>query len=166
MQVVRVLSLACCLPLQGHLLISFCNRCCNSCLPTQSGNLLLAAAPLAAEVGRELADLVTDPTLSARLAAEFGASDLSDRDLAERLGEAARQAAAAATAHEADGARGNVTAASQAAAAAAAAAAVGLLPASLPGLLMLLERLGSLLIEYGAPARCAHIACVALGRIC
>lgn len=137
-----------------------------SCLWTQSGNLLLAAAPLAAEVGRELADLVTDPTLSARLSAEFGATDSSDRELAERLEEAARQAAAAATAHEADGGRGPATAASQAAAAAAAAATAGLLPASLPGLLMLLERLGSLLIEYGAPARCACIACVALGCNC
>ncbi len=100
----------------------------------QSGGLLLAAAPLAAEVGRELAALVSEPALSEQLSQEFGAADSDPQDLADRLEQAAR--AAAADAH----ARG-------------AQAAAGVLPDALPGLLLLLERLGGLMVEYGAPAR-------------
>ena len=113
----------------------------------QSGDILAVAAPLAAEVGRELSLIVSDPALKEQLDAEFGApgSTMDTSELVERLKHRAREAAAAAAA-------GSRTTSPEAEAAAAAVAA-GLLPGSLPGLLALLERLGARMVECGAPAR-------------
>ena len=80
-----------------------------------------------------------------QLLQEFGAAGSDPQELAERLEQWARTTAAAAAV--------SGMAAGHGAAAAAAAVAAGLLPDALPGLLMLLERLGGLLVEYGAPAR-------------
>ncbi len=108
----------------------------------QDGDLVLVVAPMAAEIGREIAALVSEPTISEQLSREFGAGS-SERDLLHRLEADARAAVAA----------GPAAGAQAAAAVAAVSAAAGALPQALPGLLMMLERLGSLIVEFGAPAR-------------
>ncbi|KAG1659233.1 hypothetical protein FOA52_009002, partial [Chlamydomonas sp. UWO 241] len=112
--------------------------------------LLAATASLALEVGRDAAAEVADPQLRAQLSAEFeysnGGGPGSDQELSDRLEDAARAAAVAAG-------QGRASKSAQGAAAAVAAADARLVPRALPGLLLLLERLGALLVEYGAPVR-------------
>eukprot|EP00955_Chlamydomonas_euryale_P043893 352743-Chlamydomonas_euryale.AAC.25 len=121
--------------------------------------LAAAAAPLAFEVGRDIAGEVSDGALRARLEDEFGGAaggdtGGDDTTLLARLDAAARFAAAAAVDAQGAGTAGTRGSRGAAAAAVAVSAAdAGLVPRSLPGLLVLLERLGALVVEYGAPAR-------------
>ncbi|GAX81364.1 hypothetical protein CEUSTIGMA_g8795.t1 [Chlamydomonas eustigma] len=87
----------------------------------KAGNLLEVSGPLAVEVGRELAAVISNPDISQRLSHEFGPADLEPRQLARKLEEAY--------------------------------STTPVLDSQLHVLLQLLERLGGLLIEYGAPAR-------------
>ena len=105
--------------------------------------MLGSVAPLVAEIGRELASLITDPILRDRLMSEFGPEDASPQDLIDGL----KQAAAASSVQHQAGQAG------EEARLLSSAVSSGIVPESVPVLLQLLQRLGGLLVEYGAPAR-------------
>ena len=120
----------------------------------QTEGLLQTVAPLVAEIGRDLVSLISDPDLRERLGASFGPADSGPRDLAERLEQAmADSPVQLETGPASDQARVLSSAVSS-----------GLVPKALTVLLQLLEWLGGLVVEYGAPAR-KEASAALLGRM-